>query len=522
MERHRISTTKIRNIILNHSLGRNITQTATKLKMTRYTVRKYILYFNNSDLQFAHIYDLKNSALLAALIPERNTFSNSQRYSSLQNQFPIIHEKLKSEDVNLKSLWKEYKVKNPDCHKYSTFVFHYHCWRERNGLSKIIKNKWMIPIIPDKDRKILNQWKLSTNRNEWEKAVAILDLHKSFPITKISNKIERSCSTIIKWQKIYLEKGIEGLPLRRYKKVDAQIIQKIKIKKERLIKILHQSPQLFDLNRTSWRLKDLAEIYNKIHGEKISKSMVSVYIKEEGYSFKKARKVLTSSDPDFRIKLKEITSILSNLSQSEKFFSIDEFGPFSIRLRGGKAITHKDNIRTIPQIQKSKGSLICTAALELSTNQVTHFYSEKKNTYEMIKLLELLVKKYHKEECIFFSWDAASWHASKKLYQKVDDVNNSEYREKHKTPIVKLAPLPSSAQFLNVIESVFSGMARAIIHNSDYQSTDECKKAIDRYFLERNTAFIKNPKRAGGKIWGKEVVKPQFNESNNCKNPSWR
>jgi len=31
-------------------------------------------------------------------------------------------------------------------------------------------------------------------------------------------------------------------------------------------------------------------------------------------------------------------------------------------------------------------------------------------------------------------------------------------------------PLPAGAQFLNVIESVFSGMARAIIHNSDYES----------------------------------------------------
>lgn len=522
MERHRISTNKIRNIILNYSLGRNITQIATKQKMTRYTARKYISYFNKSDLQFTHIYDLKSSELLAALIPERNKFANSQRYSSLQNQFPIIHEKLKSKDANLKNLWKEYKVKNPDCHKYSTFVFHYHCWREKNGLSKIIKNKWKIPFIPDQDQKIFNQWKLSTNRNEWEKAVAILDLHKSCPITKISNKIERSHRTIIKWQKIYLKKGIEGLPLRRYNKVDTQIIKKIKIKKERLIKILHQSPRLFDLNRTSWRLKDLAEIYNKIHGEKTSKSMVSVYIKEEGYTFKKAKKVLTSSDPDFRIKLKEITNILSNLSQSEKFFSIDEFGPFSIRFRGGKAITHKDNIRTIPQIQKSKGSLICTAALELSTNQVTHFYSAKKNTDEMIKLLELLLKIYHKEERIYFSWDAASWHASKKLYERVIEVNDAEYRNKHSTPLVELAPLPSSAQFLNVIESVFSGMAKAIIHNSDYQSVDECKLAIDRYFSDRNQAFLENPKRAGKKIWGEEIVKPIFKESNNCKDPKYR
>lgn len=51
-------------------------------------------------------------------------------------------------------------------------------------------------------------------------------------------------------------------------------------------------------------------------------------------------------------------------------------------------------MKTIPQYQKSKGSLIVTAALELSTNQVTHFYSERKNTTEMIKLLNVLIDNY--------------------------------------------------------------------------------------------------------------------------------
>jgi hypothetical protein len=57
------------------------------------------------------------------------------------------------------------------------------------------------------------------------------------------------------------------------------------------------------------------------------------------------------------------------------------------------------------------------------------------------------------------------------------------------TPFVELAPLPSSAQFLNVIESVFSGMAKAVIHNSDYQTVDECKIAINRYFLSAIRLF---------------------------------
>ena len=49
-----------------------------------------------------------------------------------------------------------------------------------------------------------------------------------------------------------------------------------------------------------------------------------------------------------------------------------------------------------------------TAALELSTNQVTHFYSKKKNTDEMIKLLDILKAEYRHLDRIFLSWDAAS------------------------------------------------------------------------------------------------------------------
>lgn len=89
------------------------------------------------------------------------------------------------------------------------------------------------------------------------------------------------------------------------------------------------------------------------------------------------------------------------------------------------------------------------------------------------------------------------------------------------TPRVSLAPLPACAQFLNVIESVFSGMARAIIHNSDYPSADMCKAAIDRYFAERNQHFREHPKRAGNKLWGAEIVPPVFAEGQNCKDSRW-
>jgi hypothetical protein len=162
-----------------------------------------------------------------------------------------------------------------------------------------------------------------------------------------------------------------------------------------------------------------------------------------------------------------------------------------------------------------------TAALELSSNQVTHFYSARKNTAEMIRMLETLVERYSDRSKLFLSWDAASWHISKRFQQRLDE-HNTTVAASQCGPVVETAPLPSGAQFLNVIESVFSGMARAIIHNSDYGTVEETKVAIDRYFEERNAHFLLHPKKAGLKIWGKEREAPVFSGANNCKDPNFR
>ena len=73
-----------------------------------------------------------------------------------------------------------------------------------------------------------------------------------------------------------------------------------------------------------------------------------------------------------------------------------------------------------------------------------------------------------------------------------------------------------------MIESVFSGMARAIIHNSDYKTLDDAKAAVDRSFADRNAHFAQHPRRAGAKIWGKEPEVVAFSEANNCKDPRYR
>jgi hypothetical protein len=289
--------------------------------------------------------------------------------------------------------------------------------------------------------------------------------------------------------------------------------------KSAIFALLHEPPSLHDINRTTWRMADLHAVL-RTRDCGVCKEVIHTVVKEAGYRWRSAKVVLTSTDPAYRQKLEHLQEILSNLQDGERFFSIDEYGPFAIKMKGGRALVEPSVRPSVPQWQQSKGWLIVTAALELSTNQITHFYSKAKNTSEMIKLAEQLVGDHAGLSKLYLSWDAASWHMSKEL-KKFVSVHNSDCSDRG-LPLLELTPLPASAQFLNVIESVFSGMARAIIHCSNYQTVEEAQHAIDRYFAERNQHFQESPKRAGNKIWGLERSVPKFLPENNCKDPAYR
>jgi transposase len=283
--------------------------------------------------------------------------------------------------------------------------------------------------------------------------------------------------------------------------------------------LLHEPPANHGINRTTWTMPILCQVLRE-NGNQIGPAVVRKMIKVAGYKWRRAKVVLTSNDPTYLEKLAGIRSILSNLQPDEAFFSIDEYGPFAIKAKAGRKLVPPGVQPVVPQWQRSRGCMIMTAALDLSGNQVTHFYSAKKNTGEMIRMMDVLIERYAERRKLYLSWDAASWHISKRLFARID-AHNAAVAD-GSGPLIATAPLPAGAQFLNVIESVFSGMARAIIHNSDYKSVDDAKAAIDEYFAGRNAHFRDHPRRAGKKLWGKEREPAVFSEGNNCKDPRYR
>jgi transposase len=516
MQHNKIPKSKINTIRSLYLKGRFSLRAASRdLKISTSTVSNYVHEFK----EMKRLYPDKLADPRFFLPEIRKLPTPKKERVLILNLLPGLVEADHHKRLVAVNLYHAYKLISPHGYSVSRFKNIYLEWRAENKINVFHNSR--VKHLSAEEIRTLERWRHDKVHRNWEKSIVIQGSYAGKSLFDIADRTGLFIGTIEEWVQLFKKRGLAGITQKPSCNTEERTA-KVKKKTDDLMRIVHQTPHSFGINRTSWSLETLADTYLKVYGIVISRATVSLYIRSQGFSFKKAREVLTSPDPNFKEKLDKVIDIVANLGKNDKFFSIDELGPFGIKIRGGWSFMKYDDIKTIPAYPKTKAYLICTAALELSTNQVTHFYSPNKSTEEMIKLIKILMLQYSTADKIYLSWDAASWHSSRPLNAYIKDVNSVDYRNQYHSPLVALAPLPISSQFLNVIESVFSGLAKTVLHNSDYETIDVCKHAIDLYFEKRNAHFIANPKRAGNKIWGKEVVEPAFYEAHNCKDPKVR
>jgi transposase len=335
-------------------------------------------------------------------------------------------------------------------------------------------------------------------KRERKKAATILARKRGIPNTTVSVLLHSSRQTTRRYFRLYSEGGLPVLfgPSTQTSTTQIEDFEKTR----NLLEILHQKPTLFGINRANWTQQALIQAYKDSYQESLSRGTVARLIKNAGYGWRKARRVLTSPDPDYRDKVELLLQTLRSLAASELLFFLDEWGPVHVTKRGGKSYSAEGNIPRIPRHQASRGTVALVAALSATTNQITWNFVTSKDSRSMMRLLEILYNQYQTNSKLYVTWDAVSWHNSTALMDWLDDFNRTS-RQAGVGPIIELVPLPTSAQFLNVIEGVLSGMTRAVINNSDYSAPDDMKVAISRHFTERNKRFRDNPRRAGKAIW---------------------
>jgi len=352
--------------------------------------------------------------------------------------------------------------------------------------------------LTGEEKQALEGYRAGTHKNHRARAVIILLANENRSLQEVVRISGKSRGTVYRCLRTFRKKGLPAIETRVNEVGRERIWQE---RKTRVIDILHGSPSLHGINRTTWTLEGIRQAYNHLHGETLPMGALKSIIKKSGYTWRHARKVLTSPDPAYQEKVRQLLETLQHLKAGEAFFFIDEAGPWRVKKYGGKALTPPGVTRVIPEVQESKGTVYLIYALEALTNQVIWRFIGGKTAGAVVGLLEMLRERYRGCSRVCLTWDALSSHSSKVVASWIEDANAKD------GPRFEVYPLPSNAQFLNVVESTFSNTRRAVIHNSDYASADEMRDAISRYLEERNAYYIDNPKRAGSKIWDKELFR---------------
>ena len=182
------------------------------------------------------------------------------------------------------------------------------------------------------------------------KSLVVLANIQGFSRNAIARNLSISRKTVSHCLAAYDAGGVEALFARKPRTARSEDTTL----KNAIFALLHEPPSLHGFNRTTWRLADLRVVLQG-QGHCVGIEVIRTVIRESGFRWRSAKVVLTSTDSEYREKLARIQSILSNLRSDERFFSIDEFGPFAIKKKPGKVLTAPGQSPSVPQWQKSKG-----------------------------------------------------------------------------------------------------------------------------------------------------------------------
>lgn len=123
-----------------------------------------------------------------------------------------------TESRTLQRIWRSLK-KSPGSRKTS-FARKSSQLRPGDSISfskSPVYERWRIRFVSGTDKKVLDEWRRSKDKRQWEKAVAILE-NWNIPPEKIAEKIERPLAAVRKWIQTFNWYGLEGLSRPRKKR----------------------------------------------------------------------------------------------------------------------------------------------------------------------------------------------------------------------------------------------------------------------------------------------------------------
>jgi transposase len=318
----------------------------------------------------------------------------------------------------------------------------------------------------------------SPQKHVWRAKIVLLtaDGHGTAEIMRATGK---SKTVIWRWQERFGEEGVVGLW--RDKTRPSRIPPLSPEVAERVVALTLAGPPL---TASHWTGAAMAKAAG------ISVSSVQRIWRAHGLRPHLVRRFKLSNDPQFAAKLKEIVGLYVNPPNHAIVLSVDEKSQIQALDRTQPGLPmKKGRAGTITHDYKRHGVTTLFAALDVLEGKVIGQCMKRHRHQEFIRFLNVIDARVAKKKTVHVIVDNYTAHKHPKVLEWIE---NHPWFVFHFTP--------TSASWLNAVESFFAKLTKKRLKRGVFRSLQELKDAIHRFLDDTNAnpkpfAWTKDPNK---------------------------
>ena len=301
------------------------------------------------------------------------------------------------------------------------------------------------------------------------RARIILAAHEGRPAAEIAASLGISARNVYKWIWRFDEEGLEGLKERprsgRPRKLDLDEVMKI------LTKTVEEDPP----GATHWSQRLMAQAMG------VTKQQVAQIWASAGLKPHRLKTFKISRDPRFAEKVVDVVGLYMSPPDNALVLSVDEKTQIQALDRTQPMLPLRPGqVERRTHDYKRNGTTSLYAALDIATGKVIGKLTKRHRAHEFLGFLDLLDRRTQSAVAVHVILDNSSTHKTAEV---------KEWLEAH--PRFHFHFTPTSASWLNAVESWFSTLERRAVRRGVFTSVTELKGAIRDYIKAHNRDYAK-------------------------------
>lgn len=286
----------------------------------------------------------------------------------------------------------------------------------------------------------------------------------------ISDSVGATLPTVYKWRNRFKESGLDGL------RDLPRSGQPKKLTEETVKEVLRLTVERLPHEATHWSLRLMAK-YAKVTTWQVRKIWDTADLKPHRIkSFK------ISNDPLFAEKVVDVVGLYMNPPDNAMVLSVDEKTQIQALDRTQPMLPLKPGqIERRTHDYKRNGTMSLYAAFDIITGEVLGRVTKRHRANEFLDFLRQIDRSTPKELDLHVILDNSSTHKTPEVKKWLDAH-----------PRFKFHFTPTSASWLNAVESWFSQLERRALHRGVFTSVKTLRDEIHRY-IEAHNALTAKP-----------------------------